>query len=700
MEVKTDNGSLMMVEFKNHTQPVMTWSKGRDWISWGECNNYPDYLIELYNRNPIHGALVKGKSQYVFGEGLQYSGAETVLSHAKVKSYLDFANRFETWDEVYEKTCRHFELFNGWAWQIIPNRAGTRFEIFNIEIAKLRKSKCGKKVIYCDAWLIDNNGTIEANSNPEKDSSYKEFDLFHPNIRTTSVFYFKLDVPASMRYGDYYPIPDYSGAVMDIETHIEISNHHYHNIKNGMFASSILSLFNGEPEDSEKKKIKKMFDKTYTGTTNSGKVMINFVNPGGTPADIKTLTQSDLDKLFEQLGKTIKENIFTAHKCDPLLFGVMTEGSLSDTGGAAVINKWDKFVRTYIKNRQSIILNQIKWLGEIQGFDLKGLEVKQTSPVSIELPQDPEILFKIFDTPEERLSVKKAYANKFGIDLTDVVIENVQMESLPVNDNVKNLSMAEYRRLQSYISKYKAGKITYEEASHFIKGYGLGDDYVKLALGEKKFSKQDRTDELLSLFEKFAIDDNDDPILSEQYFHTEKEALKIELKAMKFEEEVSPELKNQVIDLLTGDPMATPDKLAKMLGVNPLIILAAITALIAGGYLIETVPGSYQPTEKAINKEVEKVETEVYTVFSYVTRPDVPEAESSRPLCRKLLKLSREGKRWTRDGIESITNEFGEDAWTYRGGFYTNPNTQETTPYCRHIWKAIIKTRKKGGKRG
>lgn len=52
------------------------------------------------------------------------------------------------------------------------------------------------------------------------------------------------------------------------------------------------------------------------------------------------------------------------------------------------------------------------------------------------------------------------------------------------------------------------------------------------------------------------------------------------------------------------------------------------------------------------------------------------------------------------EAIENITNEFEEFAWTYRGGFYTNPDNKETTPFCRHMWKGVIKTRKKVANNG
>lgn len=64
MEEK-EKSNLMAFEFKNYTQASYNWDNNKPWVSWGEINNYPDYLIELYNRNAIHGSIVKGKGQYM-----------------------------------------------------------------------------------------------------------------------------------------------------------------------------------------------------------------------------------------------------------------------------------------------------------------------------------------------------------------------------------------------------------------------------------------------------------------------------------------------------------------------------------------------------------------------------------------------------------------------------------------------------------
>lgn len=703
MEIKTEKGSLMMVEFKNNTQPLMSWTKDREWVSWGEDNGYPNYLIELYRRNAIHGAIVSGKAQYLYGKGLKVEG-ETILDEAKSDMWIENANRFETWDEIYRKTCSAFELYNGFAWEIVWNFAKNGFEVFHIDIGKLRRSKSGKKVFYCDAWLIeDGMGNLIPNSNPEKDPSYKEFPLFNSNIRTTSIYYYRLEKPCVIKYGDLYPEPEYSGGIADIESDIEVTNFHYNNLKNGMFASSLVSLFNGEPTEDEKRKIKKMFNYTHTGTMNAGKVILNFVNEGGTPADIKNLTASDLDKMFEQLGKRLQQNIFTAHKTYPVLFGVMTEGSLSDTSGEAIVKKWDQFLRAYVEGRQEIIIESIEWMAELQGMDLE-IEVKQTTPVGLDLPSDPNIL-ALFNEETKR----KYFAKKYGIEIEeDVSVTPAQPSAITqVNEHLKKLSGRDWQHIKRMVREVQNGKTTRDVGRMMLKnGYGLTDEDINVLLatqsGFSAFEIDKRTDEddILMMFEEFAIDDEDGDVVSEFSFCNQSELLK--------KQNFISESENKVLDIIKGDPGMTPEAIANQLQMTTEEVTAIIAGLITAGLIIAQ-SGVLSVTEKGINKETNPVETEVYTVYAYRKIDGIPDlvGGKSRPFCQRLVALSQAGKRWTREGIDNITASAKSklampdfDPWTYRGGFYTNPKTGEITPYCRHRWVGIVKTRKKGGSNG
>lgn len=43
-------------------------------------------------------------------------------------------------------------------------------------------------------------------------------------------------------------------------------------------------------------------------------------------------------------------------------------------------------------------------------------------------------------------------------------------------------------------------------------------------------------------------------------------------------------------------------------------------------------------------------------------------------------------RTYTRQDIDNISERVDRDVWKYRGGWYTNPETKATTPYCRHEW--------------
>jgi len=77
-------------------------------------------------------------------------------------------------------------------------------------------------------------------------------------------------------------------------------------------------------------------------------------------------------------------------------------------------------------------------------------------------------------------------------------------------------------------------------------------------------------------------------------------------------------------------------------------------------------------------------------VYSYVKRSGVDGdtvIPTTRDFCRELIALNRV---FTRSEIDEIGKLVDRDVWTYRGGWYHNPNTDKTTPFCRHIWNQNI----------
>ena len=682
MEAKKED-NLIRVEFECCTVPLYYTSTSKDYITWGKENAYPNFLMFLDKRNSYHGMIIQAKSEYIYGKGLVYDKDElTMLEQAKYDAFLSRANDTEDWNDIFRKNCKPGEIFNGIALQVVWKING-KPDVFSMNPGHFRTNKNGSKYYYCEAWNYYNeNGVLCQNPSPEKHESWRVFDKFDPNVRTgAQILFYKAPFLSLEEYGHLYPEPNYIQIIQDIETDIEITNFHYNGLKNGMSASSIVSLFNGEPEPAEMKKIAAKFKNKHTGSNNAGGFILNFVDKGGTPADIKNLTMSDLDKMFEVLGKRLQQNIFSGHRFDPILGGIMQEGQLG--GAKEILEKWDKFLKTYIQHRQEMHLGIIRMFGGISGVNLSKLEVKQLTPIREELPID-QITVDILGADV----VRKYLAKRYDINVEDSETEVSKMEALPVNENVKALTGRQRGAIQSIVNQYKKKKIQYAEAQHLIMGYGLGQDYIDIVLGKQQgFSEQ--VDAMLQAFEACAIDDVEGEVVSEHFFHKGTE-----VHEFAYKQAFASTAASQVLELIKGNPNITNEQIAKQLGLEVDQINEIINSLIEKELMVDTAAG-LSITPKGLATKPAEIEYETVTVYEYVTRPDVPEANTSRPFCKRLLAMSRNGKRWTKDAIDNITNQFNEDAWSYRGGFYTNPNTQKTTPYCRHVWKGVTKVRRK-----
>lgn len=65
--------------------------------------------------------------------------------------------------------------------------------------------------------------------------------------------------------------------------------------------------------------------------------------------------------------------------------------------------------------------------------------------------------------------------------------------------------------------------------------------------------------------------------------------------------------------------------------------------------------------------------------------------DTSRDFCINLIEAN---KLYTRQEIARMNNGFGLPVFQYAGGFYKNPTTGETTPFCRHSWYENIVIKK------
>jgi DNA-binding MarR family transcriptional regulator len=156
-----------------------------------------------------------------------------------------------------------------------------------------------------------------------------------------------------------------------------------------------------------------------------------------------------------------------------------------------------------------------------------------------------------------------------------------------------------------------------------------------------------------------------------------------------------------VLDLIQKDKNITVPVIARSLKLDQELVENIIDDFIEGGILKTTASAINEtpvfevlkPLSELAGKE-SKV-TELFIRYTYEWMPGFNDSDgaTSRPFCKELMRMSGT-KTWSRSDIESISARVGYSVWERRGGWYTNPRTDQPREYCRHRWVSKLYKRK------
>lgn len=657
-----------MIKFFKFDQvplPIYKEVKGKDWIYYGERNDYPNYLLRIYNNSAKHNAIVTGKVDYICGNGWDVK-SDDPMAKAKAYGMIDKVNSSEeSLNELTKKITTDLTIFGGYYLQVIWTKAsGEIAELYHVDYYKVRTNADNSEFYVSDNWIKNDN------VNPRPD--FDPFPAFDPNNRTGSqILYFK-----EYRAGaNTYSLPDYRGAISYIELDISIGEYHLNTINNGMFSSKLINLNGGKVSQEEEDRIERQFKDKFSGSKNAGKFMLAFNDSKENEPSIVDLSGTELDKHFDLLNKTVQQEIFSGHKVtSPMLFGVKTEGQL---GGRAELREASElFQNTYVNAKQRSLEETINYLYKFNDVTAQ-LELKKTEPINFEfseaiisanMTQDeireklglPEIVKGEKDNSQEIINA----LNSLNPTILAKVIENMDREeirglvglsSLPVSQPTEvvqvGASFHDHKHLTCSISDHDA------EILKKFEGKGLSRDKFKILESNKMF------------------------------FSSMDEFVKEEL----FAEYILNEVQRNILKQIQNDPAITIPQIAQATGIDEASVIGRINTLIDDNVIEEKIDRTGLITRKvtrtgeAAIRRLEPV-TSFRVLYSYEERKNVPAAKSgSRPLCEKLYQDGN-SLLFTREEIQNISNQLGYSVFQLCGGWYRNPNTGRTTPYCRHEW--------------
>lgn len=668
-EASKENG-LMFVKFENQKVPEFKQVRGKDWIYWGETNDYPDYLIDLFMRSSTNNAIITGKVNYILGNGWKVNKAGMTMTNTAIANdFINSINPDESLNELSDAVFLDFEIFNGFALEVIWNKLGTDFDLFHIPFNKIRTNEDQSKYYYSKDW------SIVAQS--EEKTGLKEYLPFDAKVnKGSSIFLFQITAPRKGKDPNVYSMPEYIGSTMAMETDLECSNYNLSEIKSGFSAGTILNFYNGIPDDPKKKEIERMIKSKFMGTDRAGGIIVNFSDGKDRGSDVVSLSGNDLDKRYIELKKDVRQEIFCGHKiCSPILFGIKTEGQLG--GRTEIIEAYELFQNTYVSKRQRILEKVFNKFYKLKGISGK-LYLEKTTAIGFGIPDALISQAMPIDVVKEKLGI----SNKETINIeTKTLINSINsLSPLVANKVLESMSVEEIRNLVGLgggliktttktqtdllMSAHNSYAVGVECACRKLKQI----DSLKLT---SEFKKIGRSKSLFNIYKSSEIENA-----------TFQSVL--QKKAEYFANELTSD-ERAIIDLLNKEENTPAKEISKALKISEKEVEKIIDNLVKLEYLNATALG-FTPSAAALDIVIEEgaKTANIKLLYSYELRTNAPKLKGvSRDFCIDMVKMN---KLYTYEEIQSLSNDLGTDVWKTRGGWYSNPNTAAPTPQCRHIW--------------
>jgi predicted transcriptional regulator len=374
---------LRVLTFAEAKQPEFKEKKGEGYIQYGDRNDYPNYLVELFNKSAKHNAIIKSKVHYITANG--WSGSP------EAEPFIDQVNRMESLEDLTRKVSLDAELFGGYYLEIIFSVSGQLSEIWHCDYTKIRTNKDNTQFWYKEDWA----------DRAEKAEVYPAFNPANPYGK--QILYIKEYRPNM----GYYSLPGYFGALNYIESDIEISKHVLGNAQTGFSASKLITLPNGEPSDDEKRNIEKRFTNRFSGSDGK-KFILAFVNDSARKPIVDDLGTSDITKEdFGRVDTLIQTNIFSGHQITtPSIFGIAEAGKLGSR--SEMRDGYEIFKNTYVNSKQMHLESVFNMLFKYRGIEDAELHIIPTEPIGFEFTEN---LLK-------EIAPKEWLLEKAGIDMS------------------------------------------------------------------------------------------------------------------------------------------------------------------------------------------------------------------------------------------------------------------------------------------
>ena len=285
----------------------------RDFVEWGKGNNYPGYLLDLYNNVTTLRSIINGNIDFITGDDVSILPLGERFADGIMNTRGDLIT------DIVRDLAKDYNLYGGFALQIIRDHNGDVAEIYYIDMRYLRSNKENDVFYYNEHWekggrtdvikypKFMNNLNWASMTDEERDRHASSI-LFVKNVHT-----------------QVYPAPMYAASIKACEIERCIDDYHLNAIENGFTSSMIINFNNGDPGDDIKEEIEDDFNEKFSGHQNAGRIMFCWNRDRTSATTITEPKVEDFGNRYHALSTHSRQQIFSAFRAQPLLFGLTSD---------------------------------------------------------------------------------------------------------------------------------------------------------------------------------------------------------------------------------------------------------------------------------------------------------------------------------------------------------------------------------------
>ena len=343
-----------IINLSSYNRPQIKEDKKRDWVEYGDDNDFYSYLIDLFIESTTNNAIINGVSQMIYGKGL-----DALDSSTKTEEYAALRSIFH--DSCLRKISFDLKLLGEASFQVLyKDKQVARAEHFPRQT--LRAEKCNDDGDIEAYYYFNDWSKIKPNDKPKRIAAFGFGNGTEPEVKIIKRY---------LSGYDYYCPPDYMGGIAYAELESEVADYLINDVQNGFSGTKVVNFNNGIPDREQQLQVKSDVMRKLTGARGE-KVIIAFNNNAESKTTIDDVPLNDAPQHYEYLSTESVNKLMVAHRItSPLLLGIRDGNNGLGNNADEIKTASLLFHNTTIKPYQDLITEAIDDILAVNGISLK-----------------------------------------------------------------------------------------------------------------------------------------------------------------------------------------------------------------------------------------------------------------------------------------------------------------------------------------